>query len=437
MGRPKASKLTGKFYLRTDRTPDKNGKFAIYLDYNIGTKHARTDTEIWVEERYWDADKREVNNKHPQCKRLNGQLEKKRRDIDEAIFEYTQRGRLTIDILRALVQGRTIYGKSKKDDFFTYANGVYDDLYSREKIGVSVRDNARCGFNLFRKFLLQHFGEDTLYIGELTEDLVKAYIRWRQGNGNINATINKALTPIIKTARAAVKDNLLDSTVALALSELYLPVKAQYDDDEDVEEVHYLTKENMQAFLTLYNKVKYDRTRDYMDMFLFSFNACGLRFSDILTLEWRHIDFDKRELRKIIFKGDKKHAISLNDDAVKILERWHKRTGDKRFVFGLLDDDFDMQDKEEKKRARLNKNRAIGTSLHALGDKIGLDFNLSMHVARHTFAVWALNAGVDVHKISTMMAHSSVLTTEKVYAKYLPSNLEKEVQEKLNFNLLG
>lgn len=50
MGRPKASKLTGKFYLRTDRNPDKNGKYAIYIDYNIGAKHARTDTEVWVEE---------------------------------------------------------------------------------------------------------------------------------------------------------------------------------------------------------------------------------------------------------------------------------------------------------------------------------------------------------------------------------------------------
>ena len=36
MGRVKATKLTGKFYLRTDRNPDKNGKYAIYLDYVLG-----------------------------------------------------------------------------------------------------------------------------------------------------------------------------------------------------------------------------------------------------------------------------------------------------------------------------------------------------------------------------------------------------------------
>jgi len=51
----------------------------------------------------------------------------KRRDIDEAIYEYSQRGRLTIEILRSLVQGRTIQGKSKEDDFFTYAEKVIND----------------------------------------------------------------------------------------------------------------------------------------------------------------------------------------------------------------------------------------------------------------------------------------------------------------------
>lgn len=436
MGRPKASKLTGKFYLRTDRKPDKNGKYAIYIDYNIGAKHARTDTEVWVEEKYWDAAKREVNNKHPQHKRLNGQLEKKRRDIDESIYEYSQRGRLTIEILRSLVQGRTIQGKSKEDDFFTYAEKVINDEYRMEKIGVSVRDNALCGFSMFRKFLRAYIGEDSLYIGELSAELVKEYIKWRQGNGNNNATINKAITPILKAAKRAVYDNLLPNSVVGSIADCYLPVKPRVGDDIEDTTVHYLTQEQMKKLLDIYDKVKYPRTRDFIDMFLLSFNAWGLRISDLITLEWRNIDFEKKEINKIIVKNNKPHRIDLNDDALTILQRWKERTGGRRFVFGLLADDFDLSDMSELKRMRLNKNRAILTSLKTIGDKIGLDFNLTMHVARHTFAVWALNAGVDVHKISVMMAHSSVLTTEATYAKFMPKTLEQEVQEKLNFKML-
>lgn len=44
-----------------------------------------------------------------------------------------------------------------------------------------------------------------------------------------------------------------------------------------------------------------------------------------------------------------------------------------------------------------------------------------------------LNKGVDIKTISTLMGHSSVLITEKVYASVLPSTLEQAVKEKLNF----
>ena len=435
MGRVKPTKIEGKFYLRTDRNPDKNGKFAIYLDYVIGTKHARTDTEVWVEEKYWDADKRQVSRKHPQCARLNKQLEMRRREIDDAIFDYTQKSkRLNIDTLRAIVQGRPM-GKSADTDFVEYATETIEERYKLGKIGISVRDNALCGFNKFRQFLADSYGEDSIFIGELTVDLVKDYIFWRQKQGNINSTINKCLTPIMRAAKRAVIDKLLDASIAEAICDLYLPTKKELGED-DGDEVHYLTEGQMKEFVGLRDKVKYPRTRDFMDMFLFSLNACGLRISDLITLEWRSVDFAKHSLRKVLFKGDKMHEIPLNDNAIRILEQWQDRTEGHRFVFGLLDDDFDLQDKEECKRMRLNKNRAIITSLRTLGDKMGLPFNLTMHVARHTFAVWALNKGVDIHVISRLMGHSSVMVTEKVYAKFLPDTLRHEVQSKLNFNLI-
>lgn len=435
MGRVKASKLTGKFYLRKDRKPDTNGKLPIYLEYVMGTKHARTETGVWVEETYWDETNKSVSRKHPQSARLNNQLEQKRRTIDEQIYEFMQKNsRLTIDNLRAIVQGRP-NGKSAKTDFVNYAIETIEQEYKLGKVGVSVRDNAHCSLHKFRQFLIDYQKEDSIYVSEVTIDLIKEYIFWRQRQGNINATINKTITPIIKAARRAVIDKLLDASVAGAIAQLYLPTKKELGDEED-EEVHYLTEEQMAAFVSLYNNVKYPRTKDYMDMFLFSFNACGLRVSDIITLEWRNIDFEKRELKKILYKGDVPHIVFLNDNAIKILERWKGKSVSDRFVFGLLADDFDLRDKEERKRQRLNKNRAILTSLKTLGDKIGLPFNLTMHVARHTFAVWALNRGVDVHKISRLMGHSSVMVTEKVYAKFMPKTLEQEVQDKLNFNVL-
>lgn len=123
------------------------------------------------------------------------------------------------------------------------------------------------------------------------------------------------------------------------------------------------------------------------------------------------------------------------------MERWREKGVSDRFVFGLLPDDFDLRDKEERKRQRLNKNRAILTSLKTLGDKIGLPFNLTMHVARHTFAVLALNGDegnrepLSMSMVSRLLGHGSTDITEKVYARYLPETMAEEV-ERLHFDNL-
>ena len=50
-----------------------------------------------------------------------------------------------------------------------------------------------------------------------------------------------------------------------------------------------------------------------------------------------------------------------------------------------------------------------------------------MHVARHSFAVFALNKGLSMSVVSRLLGHSSTDVTEKVYARFLPETLSNEV----------
>lgn len=63
--------------------------------------------------------------------------------------------------------------------------------------------------------------------------------------------------------------------------------------------------------------------------------------------------------------------------------------------------------------------------------KIATDGKLS-HRFRHTFAVECLKAGIDIRKVSKALGHSSVLTTEKYYARY-----NKSLQDLLDDDLSG
>ena len=69
-----------------------------------------------------------------------------------------------------------------------------------------------------------------------------------------------------------------------------------------------------------------------------------------------------------------------------------------------------------------------------MGEDLGLKFRLSMHVARHTFAVFALNNGLSMSVVSRLLSHGSTDITEKVYARFLPETLSTELN-KLNISL--
>ena len=245
------------------------------------------------------------------------------------------------------------------------------------------------------------------------------------------------LTPLIKAAMYATDNDLLSAKVSAQIKQSYFDLKErQYRSEVEDSEVRYLTEEQMQQFVDLYSKVKFNRTREIMDMFLFAFHACGLRVSDIITLEWSHIDWEQHELSKNLVKGKVPHTIPLTDAAMDILKRWQEKNLNKRFVFSLLDSTFDTSDAALLDKKIKSKNRILQTSLNEVGNKIGLPFNLTMHTARHTFAVLALNRGVTIHMISRLLGHSSIITTEKVYAEFLPDTITEEVKTKLSFGYM-
>lgn len=56
--------------------------------------------------------------------------------------------------------------------------------------------------------------------------------------------------------------------------------------------------------------------------------------------------------------------------------------------------------------------------LKYLGEVAGIRKRLTSHVARHTFATWALHNKVELHVVSAMLGHSSTMMTQR-YAKTL------------------
>ena len=382
MGRVKSKFPTGNIVIK-NKKPNKEGKVALYLCYNINTTPVTITTDIFVKPEDWDSKTQTVKSKNPAAARLNNQLKLQREKVDEQIMAYE--GRLTADIVRKMLKGEFAQQNDpKKIDFIQYATDYNQQRYDLQKLSYSTYYNGDRYIKKFQRFLAEQTGEGIIYLTDLTIDLIDKYKTFCIKMGNTKEGINKMLTPLIKAAMYASDNGLLSARLSAQIKQSYFDLKVrQYRSEVEDREVRYLTGEQMQQFVDWYPKVKYDRTREIMDMFLFSFYACGLRVSDIVTLEWSHIDWEKREISKNLFKGNKAHEIPLTEAAIEILLRWKSYKKNSRFVFDLLYSGFDLNDEAALKNARLSKNRTLQQSLKEIGKKMNLPFNLTMHVARH------------------------------------------------------
>jgi integrase len=139
-------------------------------------------------------------------------------------------------------------------------------------------------------------------------------------------------------------------------------------------------------------------------------------------------------LRKILIKTGKRHIIPLTEPALKILKRWKSLGRRERFVFDLVQDSLNLDDDDALYKARNNAEKCLSQALTVVGEELGLK-KLNFHMARHSFAVLALNGGLAMSVVSRLLGHGSTDVTEKVYAKFLPETLASEV-EKIRVDIL-
>ena len=282
----------------------------------------------------------------------------------------------------------------------------------------------------------------------MTCKLLDANINWRRTvKRNTDATINHSLTPILDACQYASDLGYIDRTINANLQDMRIDLKPNIDEDSREYDGRSLSKEQMNQLVEYYDNCSEPRRKEFIEMFLFAFHACGLRVADVMTLQWLSVNFDKKELSKVLVKTKNRHKIPLNEAAIRILQRWQEKRGNKRFVFNLVQDDLNLNDDDALYKARNNATKCINQSLAVVGEQMELTFPLTMHVARHTFAVMALNHKVkkddgkeeekpiSMSVLSRLLGHASTDTTEKVYAQFLPTTLADEVQE-LNYNFL-
>lgn len=268
-------------------------------------------------------------------------------------------------------------------DFYEWAN---EWLSTQEISNATVKGYRIALLHLSRSGVVSNFADITLTNVEKYEEHMKL--------NNLNANTRSIMhVKINRLARQLVKEGKLKENP-------YKHFRCAKVKEADVK---YLRED--ERVLLEKAKVKSEKLEKARCLFLLSCYT-GMRWSDIAQLDRGNAYKQKNQLwiKGRTQKTGSVYDIPLLPQAVAILDKY----------------DWNFREDYTTARARLLK----------LCDELKLPRRLTYHMARHTFATWALSNGVRIEVVSKILTHTDITTTQ-IYAKVLQKDVEA------GFNILA
>ena len=130
----------------------------------------------------------------------------------------------------------------------------------------------------------------------------------------------------------------------------------------------------------------------------------GLRISEALGLNIDDVQLSSRVLR-VMGKGSRERLAPLSDTSCESLRAWL----DERPLLALPEEQALFVGS---RGSRLNRREAARI-VERLCRRAGLDFTVSPHSLRHSFATHLLSAGADLRSVQELLGHRRLTTTQR------------------------
>lgn len=130
----------------------------------------------------------------------------------------------------------------------------------------------------------------------------------------------------------------------------------------------------------------------------------GLRISEALGLDIDDVQLSSRVLR-VMGKGSRERLAPLSDTSCESLKAWL----DERPLMALPEEQALFVGS---RGSRLNRREAARI-VERLCRRAGLDFTVSPHSLRHSFATHLLSAGADLRSVQELLGHRRLTTTQR------------------------
>ena len=406
--------MATSFHLYLKNRQKANGEYPIYLRITNDRKHKYISTGISVLEKHWNSLKESVRASHDNYKTLNEALRQKIKEAETAQSELSVKGYESAKAIRERVK------HTQKADIFVYGDALYQEYVNDGKYHPSK------SLKVVLKKLEEFEGERSLSFKSITTEKLEKFEKFlRTKYQNNDATIVKNFGHLKKLIRRALKAYIISDD----------PFKGfEFTKHSQKTDKTKLTFKQIKAIEELeLPPGSFDW--HVQNAFLFSFYSGGIRFGDICTLKWENVKNDKLSYR--MNKNDKPFTTDLNDFQKEILKRYSGEAHE--FIFPFLNNHKDYSNGLVLRRAISSKNAIANgktkpgheTGLKRIAKLAGIDDNISFHIARHSFAQYAVSErGLDVYDLMQTLRHSKIETTQQ-YLKGLDEELANKAMRKV------
>ncbi|NJM36917.1 MAG: tyrosine recombinase XerC [Akkermansiaceae bacterium] len=129
------------------------------------------------------------------------------------------------------------------------------------------------------------------------------------------------------------------------------------------------------------------------------FYSCGLRISELISLDVQHVDFIG-ETVKVVGKGVKERIVPIGGPAIQAIQRYRQ---------GAVVTNGPLFLSTRKRRIT---QQAVDQLLKKYLKHSSIPFTISPHKLRHSFATHLLDAGADLRSVQALLGHASLSTTQ-------------------------
>lgn len=368
---------TARFVFDRKHTASKTTKGTVQIEILFERKRKWISTGVRLYSDQWN-DKAKVKNT-VQSVDLNERLDAQMQNINEFINN--------------LIKNKEAFSFDKLEHFLKYSQQKesFIDFIKRR---VSERTDLRKGtLNTHASLInsLEEFGR-IVYFSDITTANIMYYDDFLHKKYTKQTTIHGYHKRLKRYINESIKYELIKEN----------PYNKLKFDRGKSEGIKYLTIEQINQIRSL--EIASESIDKARDLFIFQCFT-GLSYADLFKFDFSTVIERKKKffIRDARVKTQEEYFLMLLKPAMEILRKY----------------DFKLP---------AISNYQYNLRLKIVQELAKIKLSLHSHMARHSFAVMALNMGVSIENLAKMMGHTDIKTTQ-IYAKVLNKSVQEEFEK--------